>query len=250
MRTMEISVYMFDELSEKAKERVLEKHRDINVDHEWHESTIAAWKEKLAEKGFEDAKIYFSGFSSQGDGACFDAECNISKLAVAVYSSKLVDEGFYREVLQLLVNGDSLIIAKIEKNSYGNHYSHANTRYISIDDSVLYYHTLKEREMIEETMKILQADLVHIPAMISEYEGDDEILSGLITLRLKYSAPAIEYGDLIEKFRKDINELRENLSNEIYRELEKDYYCLVSDEQVIETIKANSYEFDEDGDMI
>lgn len=39
MRTVRIKVYKFAELSEKSKEKVIEKFSNINVDHEWWEST-------------------------------------------------------------------------------------------------------------------------------------------------------------------------------------------------------------------
>jgi hypothetical protein len=35
MKTIEIKLYKFNELSDEAKNTVLERHRDINVDYEW-----------------------------------------------------------------------------------------------------------------------------------------------------------------------------------------------------------------------
>lgn len=55
---------------------------------------------------------------------------------------------------------------------------------------------------------------------------------------------------LLNKFEKDADELRKNLSNEIYRELEKEYDGLTSDESVIEALEANYYEFEEDGTLV
>lgn len=45
MRTIETKVYKFDELSESAQERAIEKLWDINVDHEWYEFTFDDAKE-------------------------------------------------------------------------------------------------------------------------------------------------------------------------------------------------------------
>ena len=71
MRTIEKTVYQFSELSEKAKETVLNKYRE-NFDFEFYsECIIENFKEKLENIGFNDVEIYYSGFSSQGDGACF-----------------------------------------------------------------------------------------------------------------------------------------------------------------------------------
>jgi hypothetical protein len=245
MREITVKVYKFDELNEDTKAKVLEKHRNINVDtDDWCECTTDDWKGKLAEKGFQDAEIRFSGFWSQGDGACFDAVVDASRLAAAVYDGK--DEGFYREVLQLFTDNGPQIIVRIEKNSYGHHYSHARTRYILVD-----------KEFFEECEydRILSADLTQVPTMISGYdlwvdEDVRRILNGLVALRLKYKAPAIGLDELLSRFEKDADSLRENLSNEIYRDLEKDYESLTSDESVSETLKINDYEFDEDGEMV
>lgn len=48
------------------------EHDDIPDD--WHETTLDEWKEKLKKLGFLDAEIAYSGFCSQGDGASFTAE--------------------------------------------------------------------------------------------------------------------------------------------------------------------------------
>lgn len=72
MRQKTITLYKFEELSEAAQKKVIDKNYDINVDNEfWHESVIDDAKEQGKPLGFDIKKIYFSGFSSQGDGACF-----------------------------------------------------------------------------------------------------------------------------------------------------------------------------------
>lgn len=72
MKTVKINTYTFNELSPEIQGKVLEKNRYINTDSDfWHESTLEHWKEKLKVQGFDEPKILFSGFGSQGDGACF-----------------------------------------------------------------------------------------------------------------------------------------------------------------------------------
>ena len=62
----------FNELSDKIKEKVLDKYRDINVDHEWYDFTVDNLQKELEDEyGFSNVKISFSGFASQGDGASF-----------------------------------------------------------------------------------------------------------------------------------------------------------------------------------
>jgi len=79
MRQETIKLYQFDELSEDVKKKMLDKHRDINADHSWYDWALEDWYIKLKSLGYEEAKIYFSGFWSQGDGACFTATVNIDQ---------------------------------------------------------------------------------------------------------------------------------------------------------------------------
>ena len=80
MRVLEINAYQFSELNDKAKEKVLERYRHMNVQDDWYEWTKENWVEKLKENGFFETKIEFSGFHSQGDGASFTGEIDISKM--------------------------------------------------------------------------------------------------------------------------------------------------------------------------
>lgn len=71
MRTIETQVYKFDELTEEAQEKAIEKLWDINIDYGWDECTLDEFKEALDLIGVYNADISYSGFSSQGDGLSF-----------------------------------------------------------------------------------------------------------------------------------------------------------------------------------
>ncbi len=75
--TRKYQVYKFKELNKDAKQKVIEKNYDINTDYEWFEGTIDYMTEQLEKLGFDNAKIGFSGFASQGDGANFTASVNL-----------------------------------------------------------------------------------------------------------------------------------------------------------------------------
>jgi ferredoxin len=82
-----------------AQMALIEENRDWNVrDTDWWDYTYEYWVEKLAEKGINidqktvklmngktrgDPAIYFSGFNSQGDGACFEASLDMKKFIEA-----------------------------------------------------------------------------------------------------------------------------------------------------------------------
>lgn len=65
------TVYYFDELSDKAKGKARDWYREGALDHEWWDSTYEDAKQCFSFLGYDTKDMYFSGFSSQGDGACF-----------------------------------------------------------------------------------------------------------------------------------------------------------------------------------
>lgn len=80
MKTIELKLYKFSELSDEAKQKAIEKFSDINVDYEWWNFVYEDFTEKAKNAGFDVSKIYFSGFWSQGDGAMFEYSLNGEKL--------------------------------------------------------------------------------------------------------------------------------------------------------------------------
>ncbi len=65
--------YKFDELPEEAKENAIEKYREDNLDYyDWWDCVYEDAKEIGKLMGIEIDNIYFRGFWSQGDGACFE----------------------------------------------------------------------------------------------------------------------------------------------------------------------------------
>ena len=66
-------VYTFDLLSDRAKEKARDWYRKASAGDEFGaECAIDDAKETLKHAGWDISKVYYSGFSSQGDGACFD----------------------------------------------------------------------------------------------------------------------------------------------------------------------------------
>lgn len=84
MRTATIQVYNFSELSETAKEKAISNY--IENLYDWWDSIYDYWNDKLTEIGFNNVKIYFSGFYSQGNGAMF--------------TYKHIDEKLYNEYIE------------------------------------------------------------------------------------------------------------------------------------------------------
>jgi hypothetical protein len=74
MKTIEVNLYSFSELSAEAQQNAIEKTQNSEsyLDYNWYESVIEHHKELIQAAGFDVDKIYFSGFWSQGDGAMFE----------------------------------------------------------------------------------------------------------------------------------------------------------------------------------
>jgi hypothetical protein len=66
----------FNALSARQQDEILDKFRDWNVYEGWHEYVYEDFKREMDAIGIEVDDIYFSGFSSQGDGACFEGRVN------------------------------------------------------------------------------------------------------------------------------------------------------------------------------
>ena len=95
--TVITKVYPFDELSDEAKQAALEELWDLNVDHEWWDSDFEDIKAIATLMGIGIENVYFSGFSSQGDGACFTGYYSYGKQSLEkVKDYAPQDEELYR----------------------------------------------------------------------------------------------------------------------------------------------------------
>lgn len=76
--------YSFFELSEEAKENAREVERGGYLEGwDWYEGVYEQYQTLLSILGFDVDRMYFSGFSSQGDGACFTGDYLYKKQSVS-----------------------------------------------------------------------------------------------------------------------------------------------------------------------
>jgi len=83
MKTKQVTLYNIGELKENFPEvykKTIDRYNDINTDFDWYEFTIQDYTDQLEKIGFHSVKIEFSGFSSQGDGACFTGGYNMPSI--------------------------------------------------------------------------------------------------------------------------------------------------------------------------
>jgi hypothetical protein len=84
---IETTVFKFDELNESAKDTARNWWKELARNDDWFEYTFEDVTECGALLGITVDKIYFSGFWSQGDGACFEGSYQYRKGAGAAIAA-------------------------------------------------------------------------------------------------------------------------------------------------------------------
>lgn len=209
-REITSTVYKFDELSDRAKERARDWWRELeSQDSDWScmyddfeqvakiiGITFDTRPVKLMGGGTRyESKIYWSGFSSQGDGACFEGsyEYNLD------CARKIRQYAPQDEKLHAIADG---LVAIQRKYFYK-----------------------------------LQAKITHRGNYYHAYSMDVEVYRDGASSNYTSEEDACD----------TITELMRDFANWMYRHLEKEYEYRMSDENVDESIRANEYEFDEQG---
>ncbi len=230
--TIEIQLFNFNELSDKLKEKVIEKHRNFEVElYDWYDFMYEDWKAKLISIGFENPSIYFSGFYNQGDGACFDCtQFNITSLTKALGYDPV------KSTIIEIINPE----ITIEKRSNG---SHENTRYINCNFTMLPVFSAEAADI----KKILSAPLEELPTLLTDDLSEEERIC--LEARLKYSAPAINLENIYQEFIHDLEDLRKDLSKQIYNDLKEEFRTLTSDEHLKEVIQEQGWKFLKNGEL-
>jgi hypothetical protein len=201
--TKNYEVYTFAELTPEVQAKVIEREQqnEYLMDYPWYEYIVEDFVEtKLTPIGFDTTteQVFFSGFWSQGDGACFDG-----KLNVLTYLEHFKLQDKYPLTYQAALEG--YVWATIHQNGYGNHYSHEKTRYIEIEN---------------EAEDALRLDVF--------YDDENKV---------------IKLNDELIALQADLEEERYDLSRQLYRDLEKEYEHLTSDETIREQLLDNDTEY-------
>lgn len=194
MKTKTINLYSFDELDDEVKKKAIEKLYDINTNYEWWDCTVGDFKTIGKLIGINIDKVYFSGFSSQGDGACFEGEYQYKK-------------GGLKELLAYAPRDECL--HAIARNLQAIQRKRFYQIFASVKHQGRYYHEMCTRISVE-----LQ---------------DNSWVNEAIEEDIK-------------------NELR-SFMQWMYSGLEKEYDYLTSEKSIKETIEANEYTFNDQGEI-
>lgn len=117
----------WEQLSKSAKDELLDKHRNYNVDHSWWDFTYDDFREQMDGIGISVDRMQFSGFWSQGDGASFDGR-------VRDWHKLLASLGKTKELEFIAAHKDDYDFTLCWKNT--GRYSHENCLSFSPDLSI------------------------------------------------------------------------------------------------------------------
>jgi hypothetical protein len=209
---------------------------DANTDHDWWDCTVETWKQALAQIGFLDADIQFTGFWSQGDGASFTASVDAEKIislfvappaprdqiGVDADQKEIFTPWIMHKVGGVHVREDFTALLPLAKDGEleismhrtSRHYSHSRT--VSVD---LEYRSPYNTDALESLK--------------------DAAVNG----------GEIDYDYLTDHLRNAVESLFRDLCNAIYTDLRDEYEYLTGEEAAIECAEANEYLFTENGSI-
>jgi hypothetical protein len=168
-RVQETTVYQFDELSDSAKEAARDWFRQGNLDYEWYEfvfddvATIAdllgidlrQTPVKLID-GTSRMKpsIMFSGFYSQGDGACFEGTYSYKKGSVKSVRDYAPDDTRLHRIAEALRDIQRPHFYKLEARvKHSGHYCHEFCTQIAVDGANGYLAYADAADAIAQTLR-------------------------------------------------------------------------------------------------
>lgn len=218
MRTIETTVYQFDELSEAAKEKAREWfRRGQDGDNYFAESVIEDAEQCAEFIGVEFDKrtvrlcgggtrqepcVYWSGFSSQGDGACFEGSWRADRVKPAKLKEHAPED---KELHRIAAEFESLAKKFPQAAFRVKHRGHYSHKYCTEFD-------------------------FQFP---DDNEGEDW---------------PEEKRDAWNKVCDNLKEAARDFMEWIYDQLEKEHEYRNEDEQIDEAIRINEYEFTAEGE--
>ena len=218
-KTIEITIYQYNELSEKAKEKARDNYLTNWMHDDWSDRTIDYMKEEGHHKhGFRVDDIRFSGFWSQGDGASWCGSVNVP----AWIKSKPTEYQQHATTQIILALIDEGWVDEQVLESFG---SSRHVHEYSMDITEIAGHEPEDDDLKVESGMFKGAsvrELMHIVGCTGGalYDMDKELKEDVIAF-----------------------------ARTIYRELEADYEAQTTEEAIAEAYAINDVWFDESGRM-
>jgi len=185
MKTKQVNIFKFNELSDNAKESARQWWREGGLDSEWYEYTIDKTDNALEMIGFNNIKISFSGFCSQGDGACFTGNYEYQKGALKDVKEEFPQwEALHELTEQLQLINRRYFYQLAFKLEHSGRYSHENSVTVDYVERLDGFEINGEVELFEELQCIVREFMQEIYIMLeSEYDhltSDEQVDEAII----------------------------------------------------------------------
>lgn len=164
-RVMETTVYKFSELSDRAKERARDWFRQGDLDYDWWEFIyedaahiadllgidLRTKRVKLMNGDVRyDPCIFFSGFCSQGDGACWEGTYSYKRGSVKAVKEYAPQDRELHRIASGLYDIQRRYFYKLSARcSHRGHYSHSYCMDIDVDFGDFNYNKDTDEELTQ-----------------------------------------------------------------------------------------------------
>lgn len=215
--TKEITIYKYEELSAQAQQRARDWYIE-GMDYEWWEGVYETAKAEGYELGFCIDRISFSGFWSQGDGACWQGMVDVRQW-LETHEKDSIGVSAWCQLIQ-----EDVITKNINVVANTTHYCHESTmQFADIEDDSLFN---DDDEM--QLPSIFKGMAIHHLFDIINTDTDCPIKT-------------------TEGLTQAITESGKDYARKIYSQLREEYEYLCSEEMMLDHFNCNDYHFDEDG---
>ncbi len=181
MRVIEKTVFLFEELSDKAKEKAREWYR-LCDDGEFAEGVIEDAKIIGEKIGIDINKIYYSGFWSQGDGACFEGYYSYKKGWKKELLAYANDPKVF-SIAQRLQDAQKAHFFKLDAScKQRGHYQHSGCMTVNVEHSDDRYRDIQDAESDVTDLLREFADWIYASLEKEwEYQNSDSVVDENIT---------------------------------------------------------------------
>jgi hypothetical protein len=155
----------YKELSDEAKEHAFRRHVEYaqSNDYYWWETVMEDWVDRLSAVGISTSleQMHFSGFGSQGDGACFTGSINLKEFLEAHPDLKKEHAKLYMAVIPFDTRGAACEYYDLELTRHGStNYSHEKSVHLgSWDLNILPEYDTEDGEDYERLIIDAEADI-------------------------------------------------------------------------------------------
>lgn len=157
MKTLTINVYSFSELSDDAKEKAREWYKSNGFDYKWWDFVYDEAIAIAGLMGIDISKIYFSGFYSQGDGACFECGYSYKVNSVNLIKEYAPEDKELHRIVETLQAIQKRHFYKLSANvKHRGHYYHENCTEIQVYKDGNYLYSESEIQAEDEISECLR----------------------------------------------------------------------------------------------